>query len=89
MSRQPDAVDENSHGHGHGHDHTHGPHGHAYATGPKGWLQSVFVPYSHDAADSIDEALESSAQGIRAVKLSLLGLGATAVFQLVIVLISG
>ncbi|MDI3212772.1 cation diffusion facilitator family transporter [Arthrobacter sp. AL12] len=55
----------------------------------KGWLQSVFVPHSHDAADSIDEALESSSQGIRAVKISLLGLGTTALFQLVIVLVSG
>ena len=78
---------------GHDHGHDHGPHGHTHphthATGLKGWLQSVFVPHSHDAADSIDEALESSAQGIRAVKVSLLGLGATSLFQLVIVLISG
>jgi len=79
----------------HPHDHAHGPqghthpHDHAHAKGLKGWLQSVFVPHSHDAADSIDEALEASAQGIRAVKLSLLGLGATALFQLAIVLISG
>ena len=37
----------------------------------------------------MDDALESSAQGIRAVKISLLGLGATSLFQLAIVLISG
>ena len=103
MNRPSDAVDEHSHGEGHehphehdhnhghphDHDHSHGPHGHTHATGLKGWLQSVFVPHSHDAADSIDEALESSSQGIRAVKVSLLGLGATSLFQLVIVLISG
>lgn len=99
MNRPSDAVDEHSHGEGHGHEHehehphdhnhSHGPHGHTHATGLKGWLQSVFVPHSHDAADSIDEALESSSQGIRAVKVSLLGLGATSLFQLVIVLISG
>jgi len=80
-------------GHDHPHDHSHGPHGHTHththAKGLRGWLQSVFVPHSHDAADSIDEALEASTQGIRAVKLSLLGLGATALFQLAIVLISG
>ena len=80
------------HPHDQAHDHDH-PHAHAHppthATGLKGWLQSVFVPHSHDAADSIDEALEASSQGIRAVKVSLLGLGATALFQLVIVLISG
>ncbi len=36
-------------------------------------------PHSHDASDSIDGALESSAAGIRAVKISLLALGATAI----------
>ena len=49
----------------------------------------MFAPHSHDASDSIDGALESSAAGIRAVKISLLALGATSVAQLVIVLISG
>src|SRR5215210_2172379 len=44
---------------------------------------------SHDASDSIDNALEGSAEGIRVVKLSLLGLGVTAVLQLVIVYFSG
>ena len=76
------------HDHEHEHDHDHA-HGHTHATGLKGWLQSVFVPHSHDAADSIDEALESSAQGIRAVKVSLIGLGTTSFFQLAIVLVSG
>lgn len=73
----------------HDDDHHHGSHGHVHATGFKGWLQGLFVPHSHDAADSIDSAMETSAQGIRAVKVSLLGLGATSLFQLVIVLISG
>ena len=80
------------HDHPHDHPHPHDldqDHPHTHAKGLKGWLQSVFVPHSHDAADSIDEALEASSQGIRAVKVSLLGLGATALFQLVIVLVSG
>jgi cation diffusion facilitator family transporter len=46
-------------------------------------------PHSHDATDRIDSVLESSAAGIRAVKISLLVLGVTAVAQLVIVAISG
>ncbi|WP_445155868.1 cation diffusion facilitator family transporter [Arthrobacter sp. Hor0625] len=74
--------------HTHDHDHDHG-HDHSHGGGLKGWLHELFVPHSHDATDSIDEALESSAQGIRAVKVSLLGLGATSVFQLTIVLVSG
>ena len=49
----------------------------------------MFAPHSHDASDSIDGALESSAAGIRAVKISLFALGATSVAQLMIVLISG
>nr|WP_261792387.1 cation diffusion facilitator family transporter [Arthrobacter sp. PM3] len=77
---------DDGHDHGHSHDHDHD---HAHPAGLKGWLHEVFVPHSHDAADSIDDALESSAQGIRAVKVSLAGLGATSLFQLVIVLISG
>lgn len=75
--------------HGHHGDHHHGPEGHVHAMGFKGWLQELFVPHSHDAADSIDTAMEASSQGIRAVKFSLLGLGVTSIFQLVIVLASG
>ncbi len=52
-------------------------------------LREVFAPHSHDVSDSIDSALESSAAGIRAVKISLLVLGATAIAQIAIVAISG
>lgn len=45
--------------------------------------------HSHDHADSVDDALESSALGIRAVKVSLIALALTALFQLVIVGLSG
>lgn len=75
--------------HDHHHSHGHDPHRHDHATGFKGWLHELFVPHSHDSADSIDTAIETSARGIRAVKVSLLGLGATSLFQLAIVLISG
>jgi cation diffusion facilitator family transporter len=47
------------------------------------------VGHSHDHADHVDDALTASAAGIRAVKMSLLGLAATAVAQLVIVALSG
>jgi cation diffusion facilitator family transporter len=55
----------------------------------KGFALSVFRPHSHDAADSVDPALEASAEGIRAVKISLVALGVTAVAQLIVVLITG
>ncbi|MGI8987310.1 MAG: cation diffusion facilitator family transporter [Nocardioidaceae bacterium] len=66
-----------------GHDHTHA-HG-----GLKGIVASVFRPHSHDAADSIDSALESSQKGIRALWISLIMLATTAALQLLIVVVSG
>lgn len=74
------------HGHGHPHDHEHS---HEHPTGVRGVLLSIFRPHSHDSADSIDSALESSAEGIRAVKISLLVLGGTAVAQLLVVILTG
>ncbi len=71
------------------HEHGHDPHEHEHKTSPVGWVQSLLKPHSHDAADSVDAQLESSARGIWALKISLLGLLATAGFQVVIVLMSG
>ncbi len=84
-----DTATDDRHGHGDG-DHTHdGGHTHAHdRSGPLGFVARL-VGHSHDHADSIDDALTSDARGIRAVKLSLVGLGVTAVLQLVVVLISG
>jgi cation diffusion facilitator family transporter len=62
---------------------------HHHHGGLAGWLRSILRPHSHDAADSIDPALESSAQGIRALKTSLVVLLATAVVQLAVVLVTG
>lgn len=78
--------------HSHDHDHEH-PHdddrGHEHPGGVKGFVLSIFRPHSHDAADSIDSELESSAEGIRALKISLLVLLATAIAQLLIVILTG
>ncbi|MFF7944298.1 cation diffusion facilitator family transporter [Nocardia gamkensis] len=73
----------------HQHHHHHAGHHHHHRSGAIGALREVFVPHSHDAADSIDDALEASAVGIRAVAISLVVLGCTAVLQLVIVVASG
>ena len=45
--------------------------------------------HSHDHAAKIDEALESSNAGVRAIKISLAGLATTALIQVVIVAVSG
>ena len=93
MNPETAAVVEHDHDHEHEHDHHHGHDhsgvGHTHPTGLRGVLHGLFSPHSHDPTDSIDDALEGSEHGIRAVKVSLVGLGLTAVFQLAIVVISG
>jgi cation diffusion facilitator family transporter len=79
---------EHDHGHDHGHTHDAG-HGHHHHGGFKGWLIELFVPHTHDAADSIDDAMEASVEGIRALKISLFLLLGTTVLQFLVVLISG
>jgi len=68
--------------HTHDHDHEH-PHG------LRGFFSGLFVPHTHDASDSIDDALEASAVGVRALKISLFVLLGTTILQLAVVLISG
>jgi cation diffusion facilitator family transporter len=63
-------------------------HAHHHPGRIRGWLRELFVPHSHDAADSIDDALEATGEGIRAVKISLLVLGVTALAQLLIAMVT-
>ncbi|MBO0981703.1 cation diffusion facilitator family transporter [Microbacterium sp. SD291] len=83
MTEAPHAH-AHAHPHDHSHDHSHDHH----AGGFRGFLREVFVPHTHDAADSVDDALEASAQGVRALKISLLVLLLTTVLQLAIVFVS-
>ncbi len=81
---------EQAHDEAHGHDHPH-EHDHEHEHGAFGWL-SELLPFGHrhsHAEVNIDAALETSDRGIWALKVSLLGLGATALFQVVVVLMSG
>jgi len=80
--------------HDHNSGHEHKSHGHDHAeddhpSGVRSWLLSLVKPHSHDSADSMDSALEASGMGIRAVKISLAALLATAAFQVVLVLLTG
>lgn len=83
------------HGHHHDHTHDHG-HGHGPAQGPWGWLlrwghavRHAVLPHSHDAADRIDNQLETSRRGVRAVWWSFAALMATALVQAAVVVVSG
>ena len=74
------------------HDHsTGGPHDHGHddESGVLGRLRHLLTPHSHDPAAGFDSALESSAKGIFAVKVSLVALMVTAVLQLLIVFVTG
>jgi cation diffusion facilitator family transporter len=92
VSAAQEKHDRHEHEHEHGHDHGHGhdhDHDHSHPTGLRGLLYGLFVPHTHDAADSIDDALEASAEGVRAVKISLFVLLGTSVLQLLVVFVSG
>ncbi len=86
-----DPHGHHTHGHGaHGHAHHGHPHDHDHhhGGGLLGWLRGMFG-HSHDIADQVDSVMESSTKGIRALKISLVGLGITAILQVFVVLYSG
>ncbi len=82
---------------GHSHDgassggHSHDRHSHDRGRLPALWhaVAHAFTPHSHDHARATDTALETSAAGIRAVKLSLVLLAATALLQVAVFAVSG
>ena len=80
---------EHSHGVGHGHPHDHDhPHDHAHG-GLLAAIRHALVPHTHDASDSIDDALEASRAGLRALGISFAVLLVTTLLQFVVVLLSG
>jgi cation diffusion facilitator family transporter len=81
---------EHDHEHDHRHDHNHDPdHPPSPTRRLRYQLRHVLTPHSHDAADKVDPAMEASRDGIRALWISLLVLGATAALQVLVVLLSG
>lgn len=79
---------EHSHSQGHTHVHDHG-HGHGRPRGLRHRMAHLLAPHSHETADKVDSALESSARGMRALWVSLAVLGVTALAQAVVVAVSG
>jgi cation diffusion facilitator family transporter len=67
---------------GHDHDHEH-------RRGATPWLKHLWAPHGHDAVDSMDDALEASQDGVRALKISLAVLLLTALAQAVVVALTG
>lgn len=93
---EPEHGDHGHDEHGHDeHESEHGDHGHdehEHQAGLAGWLgrlRHVLRPHSHDAGDKVDAAMEASAEGIRALWISLAVLGVTAVLEGVVTGLSG
>ena len=90
---EPGHDHEPVHRHDHDHDHTqnhgHSDHDHVHCGGFVGAVREIFRPHRHDAADSIDSALEASRRGIRAVIISFGALFITAVVQALVVVLTG
>jgi cation diffusion facilitator family transporter len=82
---------EEHHGHRHGAPHPRW-HEHQHAGRP-GWLERLRRPlghgHTHDPGQVADPQLEASHQGQRALLVSVLGLGATALLQALVVWLSG
>jgi len=77
-------VGQGGPGHAHGHDHAHASRPALFDR-----VRHVLRPHSHDASDKVDAAMETSAEGIRALWISLAVLGGTALLQAAVVAISG
>ncbi|MET7605296.1 cation diffusion facilitator family transporter [Streptomyces avermitilis] len=91
----PDGAPAHDHSHDHGPDRAHAhdhPHPHPHHHRPTALLprlRHLLTPHSHETADKLDSALESSARGMRALWVSLAVLGVTAAAQAVVVVLSG
>jgi cation diffusion facilitator family transporter len=78
------------HHHAGGHGHVHArEHDHTSKPWGTGRLRHLLRPHSHDAAGKVDSAMEASAEGIRALWISLAVLGGTALLQAAVVAVSG
>src|SRR2546423_10430937 len=81
----PEGDHEHAHDHDHGHQHGH-DHEHGHDHGTFGWRHEM-IPFLHGhshGATNVDAALEGSERGLWALKVSLLVLGLTAAFQLIV-----
>ncbi|KAA0259958.1 MAG: cation diffusion facilitator family transporter, partial [Chloroflexi bacterium] len=77
------------HDHPNPHEHEH-DHGHSHSNNPViHWLQHLFTPHSHGHQQAALDPNLATDRGMWALKVSFAGLMVTAIFQVVIVIISG
>ena len=81
--------DDHAHDHDHDHNHEH-DHENEHSKNPIiEWFQHTFMPHDHGYQTAALDAALATDRGIWAVKVSLVALLVTAIFQVVIVAISG
>lgn len=74
----------------HTHDHNEHEHDHSHPRNPiVNWIQHTFTPHDHGYQEAALDPNLGTDRGMWAVKVSLVGLLVTAVFQVFIVVISG
>ncbi len=81
------------HSHDGGHDHSgrgrEHDHDHRAGPGRVARVRHLLRPHSHEPAGQVDAVMEASAEGMRALWISLAVLGATALIQAAVVAVSG
>ncbi|MEU1041483.1 cation diffusion facilitator family transporter [Streptomyces sp. NPDC005907] len=86
-------MEGNQHTHTHDHHHDHAEEGHGQEISRLARVRHRVAhlarPHSHEAADKVDAAMETSREGMRTLWISLAVLGVTTVVQAVIVALSG
>src|SRR5580704_3171136 len=88
QAQKHDQAHQHDH-HGYDHDDGH-PHPHEHGRrGPWARLRHAVGPHSHDHDRAVDPVLESSADGLRTLWISLAALAGTALAQAVVVALSG
>ena len=91
--RRHDELENEAHEHLHDQDHHHDHnHGHELSDSNNAvivWLQHLFMPHNHGYQQAALDPNLATDRGMWALKISLLGLLATAIFQVWIVAISG
>src|SRR5215212_11724951 len=80
--------DEHEH-HNHGHEHHHDRDHFHSENSVIAWLQHLFMPHNHGYQQAALDPNLATDRGMWALKISLIGLLVTAIFQVFIVAISG
>src|SRR5215207_2042843 len=96
LDHKHEVHDHHDHPHAHSHNHYDEQgdhdreHNHSHFSSPVvAWLQHLFMPHSHGHQQAALDPNLATDRGMGALKISLVGLLTTAIFQVFVVMISG